>query len=127
MDDVVASTNSVNADRKDITPDRVVAVASVDPVIAWTAGDGVVPTEGANEIVPAPAMVAFLPRQLGPTAPAAIAGGHGEGRQGSASAPGEDAELVALRVGQDRPRHVALADVDVGGAESPQPGHLSAA
>jgi hypothetical protein len=34
MDDVVASTNSVNADCKDITPDRVVAVASVNPVIA---------------------------------------------------------------------------------------------
>ncbi len=25
--------------------------------------------------------------------------------------PGEDAELVALRVGEDHPRHVALADV----------------
>src|ERR1039458_3937477 len=44
--------------------------------------------------------------------------------RGSASARGEDAELVALRVGQDRPRDVALAEVDVGGAESPQPGHL---
>jgi hypothetical protein len=34
MDGVVASTNSVNADCKDITPDQVVAVASVNPVIA---------------------------------------------------------------------------------------------
>src|ERR1700761_5060465 len=40
------------------------------------------------------------------------------------SARGEEAELVALGVGQDRPRHVALADVGVGGAESPQPGGL---
>ena len=55
-DDVVASTNSVNADCKNITPDRVVAVASTNPVIAWTAGDGLVLTEGANEIVPAPAI-----------------------------------------------------------------------
>src|SRR6185437_15985024 len=45
-------------------------------------------------------------------------------RQGSASAWGEDVELVTLRVGQARPRHVALADVDAGGAESLQPGHL---
>src|SRR5258708_38724992 len=44
--------------------------------------------------------------------------------RGSAAARGEDAEFVALRVGQDRPRDVALAEVDVGGAESPQPGHL---
>jgi hypothetical protein len=94
MDYVVASTKSVNPDCKDITPDRVVAVGSVNPVIAQTAGDGVVPTEGGSEIVPAPAidgvgsvraddhvvapvpmivpdpvMVAFLPRQLGPTRP----------------------------------------------------------
>src|SRR6266700_995717 len=40
--------------------------------------------------------------------------------RGSASARGEDVELVALRVGQARPRDVALADVDVGGAESAQ-------
>src|SRR6266568_1624334 len=44
--------------------------------------------------------------------------------RGSASARGEDVELVALRVGQARPRHVALAEVDVGGAECSQPGHL---
>jgi hypothetical protein len=31
---------------------------------------------------------------------------------------------VALRVGQARPRDVALAEVEVGGAEGPQPGHL---
>jgi hypothetical protein len=42
----------------------------------------------------------------------------------SGSARGEDAELVALRVGEAPPRHVALADVDTGGTESPQPGHL---
>ena len=36
----------------------------------------------------------------------------------------EDAELVALRVGEAHPRHVALADVGVSGAEGPQPGHL---
>src|SRR4051795_1013369 len=46
------------------------------------------------------------------------------GVSGSASARREDVELVALRVGQARPRHVALAEVNVGGAESPQPGHL---
>ena len=40
------------------------------------------------------------------------------------SARGEDAEFVALGVGQDRPRDVALAEVDVGGAECSQPGHL---
>ena len=40
------------------------------------------------------------------------------------SARGEDVELVALRVGQARPRDVALAEVDVGGAECSQPGHL---
>src|SRR5215468_7598120 len=43
---------------------------------------------------------------------------------GCGSARGEDVELVALRVGQAGPRHVALADVDAGGAERPQPGHL---
>src|SRR5258707_12049948 len=44
--------------------------------------------------------------------------------RGAASARGEDVELVALRVGEARPRDVALAEVDVGGAESTQPGHL---
>ncbi len=44
--------------------------------------------------------------------------------RGSASARGEDVELVALRVGQARPRDVAVAEVDAGGAECPQPGHL---
>src|SRR4029077_2628077 len=62
---------------------------------------------------------AASPRRL-----VAVPAVHGEGRQGSASAWGEDVELVTLRVGQARPRHVALADVDAGGAESLQPGHL---
>jgi hypothetical protein len=31
-------------------------------------------------------------------------------------------KIVALWIGKDRPWHVALAEVDVGGAESPQPG-----
>src|SRR3984957_3563763 len=44
--------------------------------------------------------------------------------RGSASTRGENVELVALRVGQARPRDVALAEVDVGGAECSQPGHL---
>lgn len=47
--------------------------------------------------------------------------------QGSASGlggRGEDAEFVALRSGQAPPRDVALAEVDVGGAEGPQPGHF---
>src|ERR1700733_15015144 len=44
--------------------------------------------------------------------------------RGSASTRGENVELVALRVGQARPRYVALAEVDVGGAECSQPGHL---
>src|SRR6266702_5779147 len=44
--------------------------------------------------------------------------------RGSASARGEDVELVASGVGQARPRDVALAKVDVGGAEFSQPGHL---
>jgi hypothetical protein len=35
--------------------------------------------------------------------PVAVAGVHGEGRQGSASQRCEDVEFVALRVGQDRP------------------------
>jgi hypothetical protein len=43
---------------------------------------------------------------------------------GFASARGEDVELVALRVGEARPRDIALAEVDVGGAECSQPGHL---
>src|SRR5215471_21846870 len=42
----------------------------------------------------------------------------------TASARGEDAEVVALRVGEDLPWHGTLAEVDVGGAERPQPGHL---
>jgi len=49
--------------------------------------------------------------------PVAVAGVHGEGRQGSASARGEDVELVALRVGENRPRDVALAYVGGRGAE----------
>ena len=48
----------------------------------------------------------------------------GEGWQGLASAWGEDVELVAFGVGEPGPWHVALAEVDVGGAEGPQPGHL---
>lgn len=40
------------------------------------------------------------------------------------SGRGEDAELVALRIGEARPRNVALAEVDVRGAESPQPNRL---
>jgi hypothetical protein len=44
--------------------------------------------------------------------------------RGSVSARGKDVELVALRVGQARPRDVALAEVEVGGAECSQPGHL---
>ena len=31
---------------------------------------------------------------------------------------------MALRIGQARPRDVALAEVEVGGAQSAQPGHL---
>src|SRR5580692_1857427 len=48
------------------------------------------------------------------------------GRPGKGPVSGwsEDAELVALRVGQARPRDVALAEVDVGGAECSQPRHL---
>ena len=42
----------------------------------------------------------------------------------AASARGEDAELVALRVGEAHPWHIALADVGVSGAQGPQPGHL---
>src|SRR6202044_1032215 len=42
----------------------------------------------------------------------------------SASARGEDVELVALRVDEARPRHVTLAEVDVGGAQGAQPGYL---
>ena len=45
-------------------------------------------------------------------------------QKGADSARGEDVELIALGVGEARPRHVALAKVDVGGAESPQPVHL---
>jgi hypothetical protein len=40
-------------------------------------------------------------------------------RRSSESAFGEDAELVALRVSQDLPRNIALADVGIGGAQSP--------
>jgi hypothetical protein len=41
-----------------------------------------------------------------------------------ASERGEDAELVAFRVGEDRPRDVALAHVGGRRAESLQPGNL---
>ena len=41
--------------------------------------------------------------------------------EGSGSARDEDVEFVALRVGQTRPRDVALAEVDLGGAECSQP------
>ncbi len=44
--------------------------------------------------------------------------------RGSASARGEDAELVALKVDEAHPWHIVLADVGVSGAQSPQPGHL---
>src|SRR5689334_21737403 len=40
------------------------------------------------------------------------------------SAWGEETELVALRVGEDRPRDIVRAEVDGGGAERPQSGRL---
>ncbi len=43
---------------------------------------------------------------------------------GEDGALGHHAEGVALRVGEHHPRHVALADVGVRGAELQQPGHL---
>ena len=90
MDDLVASTNSVIADCKGHHPGPSRCGRQLQLVIAYTAGDGVVPTEGANEMVPAPAidgvgpseptitslasvpmivpdpvLVAFMPRHLG--------------------------------------------------------------
>src|SRR4029453_19677741 len=50
--------------------------------------------------------------------------GRSERMKGFGSAWGEEAELVAFRVGEDRPRDIALAEVDGGGAESPQSGRL---
>jgi hypothetical protein len=40
-------------------------------------------------------------------------------RRSSESTRGEDAELVALRVAQNLPRNIALADIGEGGAQSP--------
>jgi hypothetical protein len=48
-------------------------------------------------------------------------------RAASARLAAQDAELVALGVGQHYPRLLALADVDPGGAEGLGPSHLGIA
>src|SRR5690606_33971157 len=74
------------------------------------------------------------PRALKTMMTTAVGCGTSPGRRAGDRVPGtgsgggsvrrEDAELVALGIRQARPRDVTLTDVEVGGPEGTQPGHL---